>query len=318
MNGIELAKAFFLEYGKPMLEEKFPHLMDKIAVGVAGGGSDSYGFDDVWSRDHDYEAGFCIFLPEEDVLSRRDEFLLERAYNALPKQFMGVVRPNISPVGGARRGVMRMSDFFRATTGTSDGKLSEQQWLTLPENYLFEATNGEVFYDGLGLFTSIRHALLDMPRDVRLKKIAGNMLIMNQSGQYNYSRCLNRGDSAAAQLAMFEFVSAAINVAFALSEKYRPYYKWCFYALEKTTRFGDLAKKLEQLICLDNGEENALKKNAVIAEICSEMKDSAMRYSGAQSESNDLERAAYRINDEITSPQMRNLHILAAVTNGFN
>ena len=46
MNGIELAEKFYDRFGKPMLEEKFPHLKDKIAVGVAGGGSDSYGFDD--------------------------------------------------------------------------------------------------------------------------------------------------------------------------------------------------------------------------------------------------------------------------------
>ena len=88
MNGIELSRAFYEQFGKAMLREKFPHLKDKIAVGIAGSGSDCYGYDDDISRDHDYEAGFCIFLPGEDVVSRRDEFLLERAYNALPSEFM--------------------------------------------------------------------------------------------------------------------------------------------------------------------------------------------------------------------------------------
>ena len=78
MNGIELSRAFYEQFGKAMLREKFPHLKDKIAVGIAGSGSDCYGYDDDISRDHDYEAGFCIFLPGEDVVSRRDEFLLER------------------------------------------------------------------------------------------------------------------------------------------------------------------------------------------------------------------------------------------------
>ena len=54
MNGIELAEAFYRQYGEPALRDKFPDLMDKIAVGVAGSGSDSFGFDDEISRDHDY------------------------------------------------------------------------------------------------------------------------------------------------------------------------------------------------------------------------------------------------------------------------
>lgn len=112
MNGIELSEAFYRQFGEPMLREKFPDLLNKIAVGVAGGGSDSYGFDDILSRDHDYSPGFCIFLPDENVVSRRAEFLLERAYSSLPDEFMGIKRARISPVGGNRRGVMRISDFY--------------------------------------------------------------------------------------------------------------------------------------------------------------------------------------------------------------
>ncbi len=39
MKGMELAKAYYEEFGRPMLEEQFPDLKDKIAVGLTGSGS---------------------------------------------------------------------------------------------------------------------------------------------------------------------------------------------------------------------------------------------------------------------------------------
>ena len=39
-NGLKIAEEFYNEYGKAMLEEKFPEYKDKIAVGLAGQGSE--------------------------------------------------------------------------------------------------------------------------------------------------------------------------------------------------------------------------------------------------------------------------------------
>ena len=102
MNGIELSKAYYEQFGKPMLEERFPELLPYLACGVCGSGSESFGFDDEISRDHDLEPGFCIFLPGEDVVDRRSAFLLERAYASLPKEFHGLKRSLMAPAGGRR------------------------------------------------------------------------------------------------------------------------------------------------------------------------------------------------------------------------
>ena len=51
IRGLELSERFFGEYGLPMLQEQFPQYMDMIAAGVAGEGSDCFGFDDAISRD---------------------------------------------------------------------------------------------------------------------------------------------------------------------------------------------------------------------------------------------------------------------------
>ena len=83
MKGLELSRSYFENFGRTMLEE-FPDILPKIAAGLCGSGSECFGFDDDISRDHDFEPGFCIFLPSEETVDRRSAFLLERAYSKLP------------------------------------------------------------------------------------------------------------------------------------------------------------------------------------------------------------------------------------------
>ena len=132
MNGLELARGYYEAFGKPMLEEQFAHLVPYLAVGLVGSGSECLGYDDAVSRDHDFEPGFCLFLPGEDIVSRRDAFLLERAYAKLPKEYGGVSRTVMQPVGGARHGVLRIDEFVEERTGTPDGELTLGQWLSIP------------------------------------------------------------------------------------------------------------------------------------------------------------------------------------------
>jgi hypothetical protein len=66
IKGLELAERFYTEAVKPMLKERFPTLYDRAAAGLVGHGSECYGYDDVYSADHDYGAGVCIWLAKED------------------------------------------------------------------------------------------------------------------------------------------------------------------------------------------------------------------------------------------------------------
>jgi len=313
MKGLELSEKFYLEYGQPMLREHFPTLLDKIAVGLAGSGSECFGYDDGLSSDHDFEPGFCIFLPDEDTVDRRTAFLLERAYSKLPREFMGYKRASLDPVGGNRHGVIRMSEFFEAKTGSSDGKLSLAAWLTLPEESLAEAVNGKVFFDGLGRFTEIRERLSYFPQDVRLKKLAGELLLMGQSGQYNYPRCIKRADTAAAQMSAIEFVKSALHVIFLLNGKYMPYYKWTFRALSELNEMSELASPLEYLISSGNSESDAAKKQEIIENICQEIADALRKKELSAFKRDELEAHAYAVNDKIADGEMRNLHVLSAV-----
>lgn len=82
MKGLELSEQYYKTHGEQMLQQ-FPHLSPYLAVGLIGSGSECLRYDDKISQDHDFEPGFCIFLPEEDFISSRDAFQLERAYGEL-------------------------------------------------------------------------------------------------------------------------------------------------------------------------------------------------------------------------------------------
>ena len=313
LRGLELSRRYFEAYGAPMLHARFPEWEDRLAVGLVGSGSECFGFDDAVSQDHDFEPGFCIFLPEEDVLDRKTEFQLERAYAALPKEFLGFSRPKLSPVGGDRRGVIRLGDFLEARTGTRDGMLSLERWLTLDEQYLAELTGGQLFREGDGVFAALRARLARQPADVRCKKLAGRLLLMAQAGQYNYPRCLAHGEPAAAQLAVAEFVRHAIAVIFLLNQRYLPYYKWQFRALRQLPLLSDEAETLELLLTTDNGREMAQAKQDLIENLSSAVITALQDQKLTEAVCGDLEKHAYSVNDHIADPALRNAHILLAV-----
>ena len=313
MKGLELSKKYYEEYGKPILKEQFPEIEHLIAVGLVGSGSDCYGYDDEISHDHDFEPGFCMFLPDESIVDEKTFFNLERAYSKLPKEFYGYKRSLVKPVGGSRNGVFRTSDFYNKKIGSPDGELTPEQWFSLPDYALAEATNGEIFEDKLGEFTKIRNRLKNMPEDILLKKLAGNLLLMAQSGQYNYPRILNRGETASAQLSLFEFSNSAMKVYFLLNGKYMPYYKWQFRALRELPNGEFFADSLEFLISTDNSTENANIKNEILNSVAEEIIDILKENGITKATCNDLEKHAYSVNDFIKNGDLRNANILMGI-----
>ena len=289
MKGLEIARAYFEEYARPMLEEKFPDWLPFLAAGLTGSGSECFGYDDEISRDHDFEPGFCLFLPGEDVVDRRTAFLMERAYAALPREYMGLKRSLMQPVGGPRKGVLRTAEFFHARTGTDEEELTWQQWLSIPEYALAEAVNGEIYFDHYGEVTRRRAILAHYPEDIRRKKLAGNLLLMAQSAK------------------------STINVLFLLNGQYQPYYKWTFRALRALPRLSLLAELLEYLITTDNDSGMYEEKYAVIEDIAKDVMDELKRQEMTAADCGDLEKHAYSVNDSIRNAAVRNLHILAAV-----
>ena len=164
-----------------------------------------------------------------------------------------------------------------------------------------------------GEITRIREALSYYPEDIRRKKLAGHLLLMAQSGQYNYRRCLTHGETAAAQLAVCEFVRSAVSVIFLLNRRYQPYYKWCFRALRDLPVLSLHAVLFEYLLTTDNEAENAEEKYNVMEGIASDIIDVLSEQSLTKAVCGDLEKHAYSVNDGVSDAALRNMHILAGV-----
>lgn len=141
--------------------------------------------------------------------------------------------------------------------------------MTTPDSCLAAATNGEVFRDDLGEFSRIRRSFLDMPQDVRLKKLAGHLIMAAQAGQYNFKRCISHGETGGAQLAMIEFADHAMSAVFLLNRKYRPFYKWAFRAMRELEKLSELADTFEFLISSDNEPVTASAKADIVEDIAS-------------------------------------------------
>ena len=76
MKQLELAKRYFEEYGRPMIERQFPQLKDSYAAGLAGEGSGCLGYDDEISQDHDLPPGFASGCRMKTLISSEQSFRL--------------------------------------------------------------------------------------------------------------------------------------------------------------------------------------------------------------------------------------------------
>ncbi len=222
MQGLELSRRYYEEFGIPMIKEQFAEYENRIAAGLAGPGSDCFGFDDEISRDHDFGAGFCLWLTEED--NELFGFQLARAYGRLPRLYMDFEKGKTNSYGTARYGVKTISDFYLPLTGRKGAPETLHDWLYIPEHALAAATNGCVFRDNLGEFSRIRNEIKNgMPEDIRLKKLAARAALMAQSGQYNFSRCLAHGENGAAALASVEYARNTASLVFLIMGDYAPF-----------------------------------------------------------------------------------------------
>ena len=307
MKGLELSERFYKECGEKMIEENFSHIKPYLATGLCGSGSECMGFDDSISHDHDFEPGFCIWLTDAD--EREFGFKLFRAYSNLPKEYNGFKLKERSNGDFSGRGVMTITEFYREYTGKKEGPEMIGDWLYIPSHFLCEATNGEVFYDPFGEFTRIREKIkYGMPEDVRLKKISSCALLMAQSGQYNFSRCLSHGESGAARLALSEFVQKSIEMVFLLNKEHMPYYKWSFRAMKNLDILGEKAIILEKL--LDTPNEFSQEISQGIESFCASVVGELKSQGLTDFDDDYLERHAYSINEKIADNRLRNSSII--------
>lgn len=264
MKGLDLARAYYEEVGRPMLQAKYPEYVSRIAVGLVGEGSECLGFDDQYSTDHDFGPGFCMWLTKEDYAEIGET--LQADYDALASEWRGFPVRNTTAEGTGRVGVLEMDAFYENFTGYAEAPKAETLqdvlcWSEIPTEMLRTVVNGAVFTDELGEFTRRREAFAQYPEPVRLCRLARALSKMAQAGQYNYSRAQKRGDLGMMYSSLAEFIQAAAEAGYLLNHSYMPFYKWRIRGMEQFERLKELKSMLEQL----------MKKSADSSEIPAEI-----------------------------------------------
>ncbi len=306
MKGLEISEKFFYEYGLPMIEKEFSEYKDRIAAGLVGHGSECFGFDDDVSTDHDFEPGFCLWLTDED--EKKFGFKLFRAYSRLPKEYCGLKVKNESLFGSETKGVHTIKDFYAFYTGSGDAPESYEQWLSIPDFYLAEATNGKIFCDPLGKFSEIRERIKNgCPEDVRLKKLASAVFNAAQAGQYNYSRCLSHGEKGAAAFAINKFAENALHAVFLLNKTYMPYYKWAFRQGKLLPQLTETVSDIEKTLFTPSDDK--LNKN-LIEKIAFDLAEEIRKQGLSERTDDYLEPYAYCIKNNIKDGNLRNSPVI--------
>jgi hypothetical protein len=246
-SAIDKNRRFYDRFVADMIHSKFPDYEDRIAVGIAGEGSDCFGFDDEISRDHDFGTGVCLWVTDEDMA--RFGNLLSIAYNELVDS---VERAYFTERLRERRGVMTIRRFYsnilNIECDPEKGVLTDDDWYRLDHSCLKTATNGEVFRDDAGVFTAFRNYLMGYyPDRVWRARIAEQLHEYASAFQVNYTRCMTRGDTVAAELCRARGISSAMELFFLLKREYPPYYKWTFRALSELDKEGTVSEKLREL-----------------------------------------------------------------------
>jgi len=305
VNGMELARGYWQEIGLSAFADGCPDVLERAAVGLVGEGSECFGFDDEISRDHDWGPGFCVWLTAEQAAEFGEQ--ARAVYASLPQEYLGYRKLHVMQQTAGRVGVHEIGSFFARYTGFDRPPETIREWRIVPENGLAVVTNGEIFRDPTGEFTRIRETLLGYyPEQLRIKKLAAACALAAQSGQYNYSRCMRRGETVAAMQALGQFLTQAQRAVFILNRRFTPYYKWTNRALCELPLLGaSLGSKFQLLV--SEGVNREVLIEDISAEIIAELKKE-----GLSSGSSDfLLHHAEKIQSGVTEPTLQRLPLMA-------
>lgn len=304
MKGLELSRRYYEAYGKAMLAQ-FPALEEEFAAGLAGRGSECFGFDDEISRDHDFGPSFCIWL-KRDIYERYGGKVQE-AYEKLPAEFLGVPGRVMEETGSGRVGVLCLEDFYYGLLGTERVPETNLEWLRLQDEHLSTATNGAVFEDRSGAFSRIREGLLSYyPEDVRVKKIAARMAGMARAGQYNYMRAMRRNERVAAELFLQEFIRESMQLVYLLNRRYAPFDKWIHRGMKELPICSEIGDMISLFYQVDRAEDRALIIEAISNIIVQELNAQGL----SNLEDNFLQNHLYVVTEKIGDETLRRMQFL--------
>jgi Domain of unknown function (DUF4037) len=238
--GIELARLFYAEVVRPLVDESFPGLPHSAAL--IGPGSEVLGFDTPRSADHDWGPRLQLLLPDRDVRSGLPAEVRDLLTARLPAEFRGY--PTLFPASDDRKAlchrveVASLRDWLTGRLGFDPrAGVRLADWLATPTQVLAELTGGAVFHDGLGEsgggLVAVRAALAWYPPDVWRYILACQWQRIDQEEPFP-GRCAEAGDELGSALIAARLARDLARLVLLMQRRYPPYSKWLGTALARS------------------------------------------------------------------------------------
>jgi hypothetical protein len=254
--GVELARLFYIEAVRPLLDAHVPRLRHTAAL--IGPGSEVLGFDTPRSIDHDWGPRLQLFLADEAAAAGATAQVGELLTARLPAEFRGYL--TVFPRSGARPSpppthhvlVAGLRGWLTGWLGFDPlAPIALADWLATPTQRLAEITGGGVFHDGLadsgaGLGT-VRTGLSWYPHDVWLHVMACQWQRIGQEESFP-GRCAEAGDELGSRVVTARLVRDIMRLALLIQRRYPPYSKWLGTALSRTPAGADLQPMLSAAV----------------------------------------------------------------------
>jgi hypothetical protein len=276
-TGLKLCEDYFEEYGRPMLERDFSEYLGFISCGLVGEGSECLGYDDSLSKDHDFGPGFCIWVDDDKYEEIGEK--LKRAYEKLPDEFRGIKRYNTENAKG-RVGVITYGDFFERIIGRRTLPVKPYEWNAIPDAKLGLLINGKIFMDVSGKADRCRKKIkYERPFSDRLAKLASQLEVVAQSGQYNYYRSVARNAIVTEKLVIASFMESSMRTWHLLCDSYAPYDKWLCRSLIDLPGGSELRNLMMELAVSEHAGDRIadicalIRKTLVVKGFCNEEKE---------------------------------------------
>ena len=247
MTGLEIARDFFFEWGRPFLAAEFPNLADQVAAGRILG-SDVLGGDDEFSRDHDWGPQFDLFLSAEAYAEFGEQ--LSRSMNAAaPNPWRGY---KLAGAGDKSIRVESTPGWFRRYLKLERPPLAAADWPpSSAESILYFLRNGEIWTDGSGELGRWRSALHEYPEEVLRSRLAEECFRTWQHGEYNFvQRMAGRRDPIAIAVCLGEFVTGVMRIVLLMSRDFTPYWKWLAFEFRKRSEAQPYVLMLDELVSI--------------------------------------------------------------------
>ncbi len=236
--GLDLARLFYQQAVRPILDESFPGLAH--SAGLLGPGSEILGFDDEMSADHHWGPRVLLFLSPADharvaedmrkALGQHLPFTFQgfpTHYEALPDE-PSTLMPRLTaerPINHRVR-IWVLRDFVRLHAGLElERPMPAVDWLAVPEQKLRTLVTGAVYHDGLMVLEPMRRQLATYPRDVWRYLLSAQWQRIGQEEPF-VGRAGFVGDELGSAIIAARLVRDVMRLCFLMERCYAPYPKW--------------------------------------------------------------------------------------------